>query len=50
MRYSPASVALDPRARSSSAPRPHTLPLMHGSSCKGDGASLLRALADALDD
>jgi hypothetical protein len=30
--------------------RPTTLACMHGSAWRGDGAALLRALADALDD
>jgi hypothetical protein len=48
----PSSVALDPGAprilAKLAATEPRTLALMHGSSFKGDGGKLLRALADAL--
>jgi glyoxylase-like metal-dependent hydrolase (beta-lactamase superfamily II) len=48
----PASWAVDKSARASleklAATEPRTLALMHGSSYHGDGAKLLRALADAL--
>lgn len=48
----PSSVARDPGARAIldklASTEPRTLALMHGSSYRGDGAKLLRALADAL--
>jgi flavorubredoxin len=48
----PASVAIDVHARKIieklAATEPRTLALMHGSSYRGDGAKLLRALGDAL--
>jgi flavorubredoxin len=48
----PASVAIEKGARAVieklAATQPTTLALMHGSSWRGDGAKLLRALADAL--
>ena len=48
----PSSVAIDRNARAIleklAATAPRTLALMHGSSYRGDGAALLRALADAL--
>ena len=48
----PASVAIDRSARTIleklASTEPRTLALMHGSSYHGDGAKLLRALADAL--
>jgi len=48
----PASVAIDVGARKIldklASTEPRTLALMHGSSYRGDGAKLLRALADAL--
>jgi flavorubredoxin len=48
----PASVAIDRSARAIleklAATEPRTLALMHGSSYRGDGGALLRAMADAL--
>jgi hypothetical protein len=48
----PTSVAIERGARpileKLAATEPRTLALMHGSSYRGDGAKLLRALADGL--
>jgi hypothetical protein len=48
----PSSVAIDRHARALleklAATEPTTLALMHGSSYRGDGQALLRAMADAL--
>ena len=48
----PASVAVDPSARAIleklASTEPRALALMHGSSFRGDGGKLLRAMADAL--